>query len=69
MFTKPAFQVFENKNNTKAGDIKMRVFKVLGICITQYNQAFGKIIVKGGFSLPVLILFLFKKKRTNEIQN
>ncbi|RUS21746.1 hypothetical protein BC937DRAFT_91534 [Endogone sp. FLAS-F59071] len=41
VFTKPAFQVFENKNNSKAGDIKTRVFKVLGICITQYNQAFA----------------------------
>ncbi|RUS34016.1 hypothetical protein BC938DRAFT_482818, partial [Jimgerdemannia flammicorona] len=34
-------QIFENKDNTKAAAIKMSVFKILGICIKNFNQSFA----------------------------
>ncbi|KAL0080987.1 non-SMC mitotic condensation complex subunit 1-domain-containing protein [Phycomyces blakesleeanus] len=41
LFTKPAYQIFENPSNAKSNEIKKRVFKVLGMCIKNYNHAFA----------------------------
>ncbi|KAI9006529.1 condensin complex component cnd1 [Phycomyces nitens] len=41
LFTKPAYQIFENPSNAKSNEIKRRVFKVLGMCIKNYNHAFA----------------------------
>jgi hypothetical protein len=42
LFTKPAYQIFESSTSIKNARVKSTVFKLLGIGITSYGQAFGK---------------------------
>lgn len=46
LFTKPAFQIFENPANSKstaaAVNIKQRAFKVIGLCVKHYGYMYGK---------------------------
>lgn len=44
LFTKPAYQLFENPVNAKSTRVKERVFRILGLCVKYYDHAFGKII-------------------------
>ncbi|KAI8991499.1 non-SMC mitotic condensation complex subunit 1-domain-containing protein [Mycotypha africana] len=38
LFTKPAYQVFENPANVKSASMKERVFRILGLCIKHYDH-------------------------------
>lgn len=42
LFTKPAYQLFENPVNAKSNRVKERVFRILGLCVKYYDHAFGK---------------------------
>ncbi|RHZ79040.1 hypothetical protein Glove_152g93 [Diversispora epigaea] len=41
LFTKSAYLMLENIANIKDSNIKVRVFKVLSVCVKDYNHAFG----------------------------
>ncbi|KAG1142022.1 hypothetical protein G6F37_007640 [Rhizopus arrhizus] len=40
LFTKPAYQLFENPVNAKSTRVKERVFRILGLCVKYYDHAF-----------------------------
>ncbi|KAG0193993.1 Condensin complex subunit [Apophysomyces sp. BC1034] len=41
LFTKPAYQIFENPASAKSGTVTSKVFKVLSICIKHYEHLFA----------------------------
>jgi condensin complex subunit 1 len=44
LFTKPAYQLFENPAHVKSNSIKERVFRILSLCIRHYDHLFGKFL-------------------------
>lgn len=42
LFTKPAYQLFENPTHAKSSQIKERIFRILSLCIKNYDHLFGK---------------------------
>lgn len=42
LFTKPAYQLFENPAHAKSNPIKERIFRILSLCIKHYDHLFGK---------------------------
>jgi condensin complex subunit 1 len=42
LFTKPAYQLFENPAHAKSNPIKERVFRILSLCIKHYDHLSGK---------------------------
>jgi condensin complex subunit 1 len=42
LFTKPAYQLFENPANTKSKQLKDPVFRLLGLCIKHHEHSSGK---------------------------
>lgn len=40
LFTKPAYQLFENPVNAKSNRVKERVFRILGLCVKFYDHSF-----------------------------
>jgi condensin complex subunit 1 len=42
LFTKPAYQLFENPAHAKSSPIKERVFRILSLCIKHYDHLSGK---------------------------
>lgn len=43
LFTKPAYQLFENPAHAKSNPIKERVFRILSLCIKHYDHLSGKL--------------------------
>lgn len=42
LFTKPAYMLFENPLQVKSQPIKDRIFRILSLCIKNYEHLFGK---------------------------
>jgi condensin complex subunit 1 len=43
LFTKPAYQLFENPAHAKSNPIKERIFRILSLCVKHYDHLPGKI--------------------------
>lgn len=43
LFTKPAYQLLENPAHAKSNPIKERIFRVISLCVKQYDHLPGKL--------------------------
>jgi hypothetical protein len=60
LFTKPAYQLFENPAHAKSNPIKERIFRILSLCIKHYDHLFGKSLHTHIYMIVCLILFFIK---------
>lgn len=63
LFTKPAYQLFENPAHAKSKPIKERAFRILSLCIKHYDHLFGRVSIgkhcnrlytKSSFSIAIV---------------